>query len=225
MFRNITRSQSTFTTTQLRFKDIMSRISHSVMIITSAVPDTETSSSYHGLTISSMTSLSLNPYPRIQFNLQIPSFTSDALHLYKYFAIHVLKPNEYSINLAKQFSKGSSIRHSNGFERTRPFVGLKEHVDFEKYPLINDKSEKLNIPILSGCERILICKNDHVFEVGDHEIWIGKVEDILDDSVKTDAKNHNNTEQDTKNHTKDDGTEGSLLYYNRRFHIIGGHLA
>lgn len=114
------------------YKESMSRIGSQAMILTSAISrrknlsigdtkfnaDASTSindentktgipiSDLHGLTLSSVVSLSVKPRTLIQFNLQVPSSTSSKLHQHEWFAIHLLPPNENSVRLARNFSRG-----------------------------------------------------------------------------------------------------------------------
>ncbi|CCC70179.1 hypothetical protein NCAS_0E01090 [Naumovozyma castellii] len=188
--------------TQTRFKETMSRVSNSVSIVTAAVGIDQKQDTYHGLTISSMTSLALNPFPLIQFNLKLPSFTSESLHKYGYFGVHLLGSNERAVKLANQFSKGARQCENGLFERTKPFIGLKEGADFETHYI---KHSEFKIPLLKYCRRILICKKVEVFRIGDHEIWVGKVNDIIINDVH-------------------DSDHGGLLHYNRGFHKLGDNI-
>ncbi|EDO14850.1 hypothetical protein Kpol_359p11 [Vanderwaltozyma polyspora DSM 70294] len=184
---------------QQLFKDAMGKMASQAMIISSACNDNLPHSSFRGLTASSVSSLALKPSPMIQFNIQLPSFTSDFLHKYSMFAVHLLKPNPVSIELAKTFSQGATtLKHSNVVVPTKPFATLKEDIDYETLSI---RGTDLVIPILKNSEYVLLCKKKDVFRVGDHEIWVGNVEDIL---------------------VNDQDSTGGVLYYNRNFHKLGG---
>lgn len=179
----------------------MGKIASQAMILSSASKNTVPHSQLRGLTVSSVTSLSLKPQPLIQFNLQLPSFTSEALHETNCFAIHLLIPNKVSIELAKNFSKGAIKNEADStFSPTKPFENLVEHVHYDTYRIAGSD---LVIPILKNSERVLLCEKKEVFRVGDHEIWVGKVEDILVNEEKT---------------------TGGLLYCNRNFHLLGNKI-
>ncbi|SCU97995.1 LADA_0H09846g1_1 [Lachancea dasiensis] len=186
---------------QQKFRDSMARMGSQAMILTSADENTVPHTLFRGVTLSSVSSLSLKPQPLLQFNLQLPSFTSEALHLREYFAIHLLKPDATSMALARTFSKGA-MKHQESGEiiPTQPFKDLDDTVHYDTYSL---KHSRLVVPILTNSERVFICKKKDVFKVGDHEIWVGKVKDIIEGS--------------------DIGTEitGGLLYCNRKFHKLG----
>lgn len=82
------------------------------MIITTTLPGT---TEPRGLTLSSITSLSLKPTPLVSFNVQLPSRTSEVLHSRNLFAINVLPAAPESVDLAKAFSGGYG-REVNPFE-------------------------------------------------------------------------------------------------------------
>lgn len=184
--------------TQEKFKECMGKIANQAMILSAASKNTVPHNLFRGLTLSSVTSLSLKPQPLIQFNLQLPSFTSEALHETGCFAVHLLKPNATSIQLARIFSKGAVKNEGElTFSATRPFQDLVENVHYDTYSL---QGTDLVVPILKNSERVLICEKKDVFKVGDHEIWVGKIEDII---------------------ANEQNTTGGLLYCNRHFHILG----
>lgn len=187
--------------TQGKYKECMGRIANQAMILSSASQNNVPHKSFRGLTLSSVTSLALKPFPMIQFNLQLPSFTSESLHENRYFAVHLLRPNPTSIKLAKIFSKGAiKNAEDSTFSPTTPFEDLAEHEHYETYKL---EGTKLVIPILRNSERVLICQKKDTFRVGDHEIWVGQVDDIL--------VNYGHV-------------TGGLLYCSRNFHILGDKL-
>lgn len=179
----------------------MGRIANQVMILSSASSNRLPHESFRGLTLSSVTSLALKPFPMVQFNLQLPSFTSESLHENQFFAVHLLRPNSTSIELARTFSKGAVRNASDtGFTPTKPFRDLIENNHYATYTI---KGTELVIPILQNSERVLICQKKDVFRVGDHEIWVGQVDDILVSETKA---------------------TGGLLYCNRNFHILGNKI-
>lgn len=188
--------------TQEKFKQCMGKIANQAMILSAASSKEVPHSQFRGLTLSSVTSLSLKPQPLIQFNLQLPSFTSEALHETEFFAVHLLKPNGTSIKLARNFSKGAIRNEEDStFSPTRPFEDLVEKVHYDTYKI---QGTDLVIPLLKNSERVLICEKSDIFQVGDHEIWVGRVEDIV---------------------ANEENTTGGLLYCNRNFHLLGDKIA
>ncbi|SCW01121.1 LAFE_0D05534g1_1 [Lachancea fermentati] len=186
--------------TQQMFKESMARMGNQAMILTSASKNLLPHSLFRGLTLSSVSSLSLKPKPLLQFNLQLPSFTSESLHQHQHFALHLLKPNAESITLARTFSRGAMKHQQSGrVIPTQPFKDLTEDEHYHTYTLAGID---LVIPILTNTERVFICQKKEVFRVGDHEIWVGQVDDIITNDT--------------------DGTvSGGILYCNRRFHKLG----
>lgn len=200
------------------------------MILTSSFSGTPNISKMHGTTLSSVSSLTVHPEPILQFNIQVPSATAKFMHENKYLALHILKPSNESVQLARNFSLGSryinkmlqtpqSQQHSTAGNKiptslhTTPFdrINADQWELFEdvknQRPEFNFKIESdLHLPILTkDSERILICQKYRVFKVYNHEIWTCKVKDILvniEDDIKT----------------------GGLLYFNRKFHHVGDAL-
>lgn len=192
--------------TKQKFRETMGRICNQAMILTTAVPIHCSHNKFRGVTLSSVTSLSLKPVPLVQFNLQLPSFTSDFLHDFNHFALHLMKPNAQSIELARNFSKGA-MRHADNDEiiPTQPFIGLSEGLEYDTYEI---EGTNLRIPLLKNAERVIVCQGLKHFNVGDHEIWVGKVEDIVNRSLKDGIEG-------------DDPVSGGLLYCNRDFYSVG----
>lgn len=63
----------------------------------------------HGMTLSSVCSLSVYPTPYLEFNLHLPSYTSTALHNHKYLAIHLMPPTHQSAKTCRVFAKGVKL--------------------------------------------------------------------------------------------------------------------
>lgn len=179
----------------------MSKIANQAMVLSAASKNMVPHKLFRGLTISSLTSLSLKPQPLIHFNLQLPSFTSEALHETGFFAVHLLKPNATSIKLAREFSKGAIINEKdNTYSPTRPFENLVENEHYVTYKI---EGTDLVLPLLKNSERVLICQKKDVFQIGDHEIWVGQIEDIIVNETQP---------------------TGGLLYCNRRYHSLGNKI-
>lgn len=167
----------------------MSSLASPVLILTTP--------SHKGATLSSVTSLSINPSPLIQFNLMKPSTTSTNLHEQGIFALHILPPVTKSGRLARLFGKnGYFDKEKNAFVPVSPFKDLVKGVDYQTVKVPGG----VELPVLKTAERVLLCKKEEVFGVQDHEIWVGKVLDVLEfsEGVKT----------------------GGLINFNRSFHKI-----
>ncbi|CAH2355465.1 hypothetical protein CLIB1423_27S00166 [[Candida] railenensis] len=194
------------------FKSSMSRISCQAMILTAGQAKVQAGSSHttslHGMTLSSTCSLSVYPTPLLQFNLHLPSYTSQTLHDSKHLALHLLPPNHNTANLARLFANGIKAPPAKDdgdifHEKTTPFDTLEHGKDWKFHTVAVDDL-KFDIPILTAAEEVFICKKRSVFEIDSHEIWVVEVLEILS--------------------TPNDEPTGGLLYFNRNFHKIGGTL-
>lgn len=188
-----------------KFKNSMACVSSQAMILTAGFKGPATSS-LHGMTLSSVCSLSVYPNPLLQFNLHLPSYTSKTLHENDgVVAIHLLSATPAASKLGRIFASG--IKKDNGIkskgeendgeifhEMATPFNNIPKH-SWEYFNLTQYK-----IPILKESERIFICCKKNVIEIDNHEIWVVEVQEIL---------------ENTSHHT------GGLLYYNRAFHRTG----
>jgi len=185
----------------------MSSIANQTMILTAPHHNesTDMTKLYKGVTLSSVTSLSINPKPLLQFNLQKPSTTSEYLQNHKYFAIHILSPNMDSVELAKLFSRNRIYDEKlEEYVPFSPFKELKENVDYEVLEndgVVNLEIDGFKLPILKKVEKVIICKKHSHFDIQDHEIWIAEIKEI---------KNYNSGKK-----------SGGLLNFNRNFHIVG----
>lgn len=206
------RANSTTASTQL-FRDTMSSIANQTMILTAPHHNEEShidiTKLYKGVTLSSVTSLSINPKPLLQFNLQKPSTTSEFLHSHKYFAIHILAPTIESASLAKLFSRKRVFDVEKGeYVPFAPFKELEKDVDYEvlhKDGVVDLEIDGFTLPILkNNVEKVIICKKYNHFDIQDHEIWIGEIKEI---------KNYN-----------PGAKTGGLLNFNRNFHIVGNEI-
>ncbi|AMD20689.1 HDL055Cp [Eremothecium sinecaudum] len=212
-----------------QFKETMSRLTMQAMIMTT--------SGMKGVTLGSVTSFSINPRPMIQFNLQVPSFTSREIHTTKKFALHLLSPRDECVNLARLFSKGAIKGTNNVFVSAKPFIALEKGKDYSIHDVAAsdgqisttlignsfkgkemhynsgcedvNKSRRIQIPVLKLAERVLICEGIHCIQVCDHEIWIGQVEQILNPNDGSVIGNYQ------------DEITGGLLYCNKQFRKLG----
>lgn len=164
----------------------------------------------HGMTLSSVCSLSVYPTPLLQFNLHLPSYTSSALHANDgHLCLHVMPPTEKAVFLGRTFASGIKrdpehfdVKPDDGeifHEMTTPFLS----VDPADYWL-HQVDQKVEVPVLAELEVAFLCKMNSVFTVDNHEIWVVKVMDVLFPNGKyTDEKT------------------GGLLYFDRGFHAVG----
>lgn len=220
------RSYSTCNITS-QFKSAMSRVSSQAMILTAGTRrrgNERETSKLHGMTLSSVCSVSVYPKPLLQFNIHLPSYTSTSLHdTDGVLALHLMPPTQKSVTLGRIFASG--IKKET--KKTNPYsfsVTGKELVDGDVFhemttPFNNidrkewftyDFDELVSIPILEEAERVFVCRKHAVFSVSSHEIWVLEVVKILT------PRKHIEINNDTKS--------GGLIYFNRNFHKIGDSL-
>lgn len=217
------------TSVQLRdlFKSSMSRVSSQAMILTAGFNNKNkpTETTLHGMTLSSVCSLSIFPIPLLQFNLHLPSYTSQSLHENQgILAIHLLPPTSEAVKLGRIFANGvkretkkSGVTYLDATEEelldgdvfhemTTPF----NNVPSEDWSIYNFNNQ-ISIPIINEAERVFICQKRRIFEVDSHEIWVIEVLNILSPNEQFNVE-------------RNDDKTGGLLYYNRSFHKIGDAL-
>lgn len=200
---NIIRAYSTKNIHQ-QFKNSMAGVASQAMILTAGFKNPP--KTLHGMTLSSVCSLSVYPNPLLQFNLHLPSYTSKTLHDNDgVVAIHLLKASPTASELGRIFACGiktDNVIKTKGEEKdgeifhemATPFNNISKDA-WEMFQLSNYK-----IPILKESERIFICRKKNVIEIENHEIWVVEVIEIIENSS--------------------DRT-GGLIYYNRAFHTVG----
>lgn len=188
------------------FKRAMGRLGTPAMILTSALDCSKGAcdpSHLHGMTLSSVSLLSVCPRPLLLFNLHLPSHTLVELHRKQHMAIHILPPTPQLARLGRAFASGTKARSvpDDGelfHERTTPFLGLVHGKDWTEHFI----SEDTCVPILCEAECTMICETiDSVF-IDNHEVWIAHVLQVLDRNGPGSDK-------------------GGLLYFNRAFHMVG----
>jgi flavin reductase (DIM6/NTAB) family NADH-FMN oxidoreductase RutF len=108
-----------------------------------------------GITISSFTSVSLNP-PQILFCLAKRSKTSPAFKSSRYFAVNILNATQSSL--------------SDGFAK---------HVPLKWEQSETHRHLATGCLLLSDALGHVICEKNAEYEAGDHEIILGKVIDLI----------------------------------------------
>ncbi len=134
-----------------QFKDVMARIPTAVAVITSATDD-----AFHGVTVSSFGSLSLDP-PLAFVSILKEINSHDRLLAADGFVINVLA-REHTF-FAEQFS-GQTPLADPGFSRVPHTLGT------------------LGIPRIDGCISWIECRKWAQYEAGDHTLFVGEVADI-----------------------------------------------
>ncbi|BFZ60800.1 hypothetical protein YB2330_001852 [Saitoella coloradoensis] len=132
-----------------------------VVIITTADPNSPLNR--RGLTLSSLTSLSLHPIPLLSFNIRLPSRASALLHRSGRFVVHILPASRPFAELCGAFAT-SEYTASRDEEFKDPWAMGHEWMASEE-----------GQPVLEGALVKMHCKVRRTVEVGDHEVWVGEV--------------------------------------------------
>jgi flavin reductase (DIM6/NTAB) family NADH-FMN oxidoreductase RutF len=187
----------------------MTKLSASATVITTT---STTGIEPRGLTVSSLTSLSLNPAPLVSFNLQLPSRTSEILHERNVFAVNIVPGTPQIRDLVIAFAGGYG-HDVNPFEKFSSMFTVpaklaahkQESHNHEREGDIEEFKHAQNIPVIKDALAVLYCRKHQIFKVQDHEIWVAEV-------FHVDATNCN------------DSNATTLLYQNRSFHSLGSVL-
>lgn len=131
-----------------------------VTIITTA-----SGSELAGMTISSLTSVSLGP-PKllVSFNYQSPSRTAAIVMDRKKMMINLLSTNASNVMLAKSFAGRTSAGHTLN--------------PFEKYPKLFDYANAEQLPMIAGCVGNLLCSIEGATAAQDHNIVLASVDRV-----------------------------------------------
>jgi flavin reductase (DIM6/NTAB) family NADH-FMN oxidoreductase RutF len=126
-----------------------------VTVVTAAATTPDGSRQMRGMTASSFTSVCISP-PVVSFTVRLPSRMSNILTHSQHFAINILSSSQ--IDLAHLFANPSI---SNAFDPVH------------RVPYIQD--ELTGVPVMKGCVGVLLCEKYKLVEVGENEVWMGKV--------------------------------------------------
>ncbi|KAI5810817.1 flavin reductase like domain-containing protein [Pyronema omphalodes] len=117
----------------------------------------------HGITLSSLSCLSLSPYPLITFNIKTPSRTSLSLHATGKFTIHILSATPHSAFVAGLFAQLDTAYA----EKMSPWERLRGNVELRD-----------GVPVMGRGDAVVSrwdVVKERCVEVQDHEIWVGRV--------------------------------------------------
>ena len=126
-----------------RLRSLLRETAQPVAVITSnlltALP--EHSFTHHGATLSSFTSIAMDPYPLVSFSLRIPSRMATALK-----AAHSCSKSHMVINVLSAAQESTAVRFSRPDLYTEPFSSVP-------YTLSEE-----GLPVLEGCLGALSCR-------------------------------------------------------------------
>ncbi|CAO3660759.1 unnamed protein product [Umbelopsis vinacea] len=171
-------------TIQSEVRSIMRKVPQLVVVVTTAHP--EDPDYRRGITVSSFTSIALHPFPLISFCVRKPSRASDLLHVANRFVVQVLSSHQVQQSIAFSSPNQDGI---DQFKDTPFYIDPQTHN-----------------PVLMGSVGAMHCSTHKVIVLGDHELWIAKV-DRVDHGVGS------------MRGTRDESEP--LLYHDRRYHSVG----
>ena len=112
-----------------------------VAVVTSILPQKSKDAAYHGATLSSFTSISMDPYPLVAFSLRIPSRMATSLK-----AVHPEQPSHMVINLLAAGQGSVAVAFSRPDIHAHPFTTVP-------YTLTED-----GLPVIQGSLGAMSCK-------------------------------------------------------------------
>ncbi|KAI9707471.1 MAG: hypothetical protein M1836_000432 [Candelina mexicana] len=159
-------------TLSTHIRTLMRRIPHPVVVITSSSPLTlgdPSTSVDRGMTVSSLTTVTLHPYPVFSFNIRRPSSTLSALTSSRQFLVHFIRATAQGARIADAFAKENVEQASRGLAA-------------EDVKVLKRRGKVGGPPILASKEvmRVVRCEMMGMgVEVEDHVIILGKVVGVL----------------------------------------------
>lgn len=135
-----------------KFRKCMSNFTTGIAIVTFDDQSCKT----HGITINSLSSVSLNP-PLILFCLHKDSFKRQFFYNGSNFAVNIL--NQYQESVARAFAKHDDI-------------------ELQQEKNLYHKNNANSIPVLHDVTSYMICKTYDIYPGGDHDIIVASVSDL-----------------------------------------------
>ena len=177
------------------FRLLMRTLPQSVVVVTSSKPRYVAQSKgilnppihptkpkdYRGITLSSFTTLTLEPEPIISFNIKYPSETYAAIAQSKHFLVHVLEGSEDAMLIADAFAKGS--QYAKEFIWDHVWGGMKRLGVAEVKVMTRFKGKTMSLPMLKAKSvmRVFRCSvMTKSLRVADHMVVFARVEEILE---------------------------------------------
>lgn len=139
-----------------QFKEALGHLPTGVTVVTTGYND-----KLYGLTVSSFTSVSLEP-PLVLFCIDKDSSSIAAFYNSEFFAVSILADNQ--IDISRHFSKSQ-------FDK---FINIEYHI-----------GSNSNCPLINRAVCHIECKKFNQYKVGDHLVIIGEViNTAVDDTNK-----------------------------------------
>ncbi|ROT35555.1 hypothetical protein SODALDRAFT_320862 [Sodiomyces alkalinus F11] len=196
-----------------KFRSLMRLVTHSVVVCTSTEPaGPGTEGNPRGMTMSSFTSLSLQPTPLVTFNIATPSRTLSAVQKSRHFNVHILEDGVEGAKVADWFTRGNA-EGQHVFQGLVAGAGSRIIGDEEGSPGCEAEMGANEAPILRGegilyiirCKVIDDAPLHGLIPVKDHVIVVGEVMEILEG-------------RDRREWREDDF---GLLYADRKYRQLG----
>ncbi|KAF8552702.1 hypothetical protein OG21DRAFT_1511106 [Imleria badia] len=132
-----------------RLRELLRETAQSVAVVTALLPSASTSPTYHGATLSSFTSIALDPLPLVAFSLRVPSRMASALNAH---VASVGSPPSPSAHLVINILSAAQPHLADRFARPdlypRPFAD----------PRVHWTRSQDGLPVLSGALGALSCR-------------------------------------------------------------------
>ena len=157
------------------FRQVMRSVPAAVFLITTqngeaAHAETKDIRATHsGMTVSSLTTVTLEPWPTISMNIKYPSRTLAAMRTENRFFVHVLANNEAGAAIADAFTKPYEDP-AEPFRRVKSTTDMKIRISM-RGPYFHGQ----------GVVIVLVCKPlwTKSIEVGDHTVLLAEVRDFI----------------------------------------------
>ena len=117
-------------------KEVLRDSAQPVAIVTSLMPSESRAglhSEFHGATLSSFSSIALDPHPLVAFSLRMPSRMATSLQNADYS-----KPSHMVINILSACQASTAIRFANPRLHPRPFAESRYSLTEEALPILHD---------------------------------------------------------------------------------------
>ncbi|KAJ3878464.1 flavin reductase like domain-containing protein [Lentinula edodes] len=125
-----------------RLRSLLRESAQPVAVVTSLLHYNDTSpNDYHGATLSSFSSIALDPYPLVAFSLRIPSRMATSLR-----SAHPDPPSDMVVNILSATQAPTAVLFSRPDLHPNPFQEVEFTLNRE------------GIPVLEGCLGALSCK-------------------------------------------------------------------
>ncbi|KZT25143.1 hypothetical protein NEOLEDRAFT_1043322, partial [Neolentinus lepideus HHB14362 ss-1] len=141
-------------TTQARLRALLRDTAQPVAVVTSRLKDTQ--NQFHGATLSSFSSIAMDPHPLVAFSLRLPSRMATSLK-----SVNSVDPAHMVINVLSATQMSTAVAFSRADLYSEPF---------------NDAPHALTeegLPVLEGALGALSCKMISSWPLHDLEVLVG----------------------------------------------------